>query len=156
MPGNAIEFNLNQREFNQAIKELVEKKKAVDSKFIKSAYRRNLRGMVNQMKQDSHSARLVPMISITTAKRRAGPLGARVGVTKNDASKFPDFSAQALASVLEYGTEERFRNLRGLGLITGRQSTGRITPKPFLRPAFDAHVRPFMDGVTQAINKKLK
>lgn len=96
------------------------------------------------------------MIGITTAKRRSGEYGAIVGVISNDPKKFPTFSAPALASVIEFGTGDRFRGRRALGFIVGAIPTGRIHPKPFLRPAWDGNVRQYMQTTEQDILKKIE
>jgi len=96
------------------------------------------------------------MISRTVAKKRVGPTpGVLVGVIKNDTDIFPKFSAQALASVLEHGTPERFRKTRSIGLITGKVSTGKVNPMPFLRPAYDLNIRGVITKTEESITKKV-
>lgn len=113
--------------------------------------------MASAMKASAPGNRLRDFIGISTAKKKAGDLGAKVGVVKkSDPTVFPKFTAQALAAVNEYGTEERFRKLRTLGLITGRQSTGEMPEREFLRPVWDSHVNKFMDDVQDAIEKKIE
>ena len=157
MSGNAIEFEINEKEFNEAISAAQRMHDAIDEKWIKSTKRRALKPMVQAMKAGSKSTRIAKMIAITTAKRKSPRLGARVGVIKNDPSLFPKFSAPALASVLEYGvSEERFRTLRAGSLVTGRQSTGTVPATPFLRPAWDIQVNPFMESVSKSIERKVE
>jgi hypothetical protein len=83
--------------------------------------------------------------------QRAPKIGVRVGVIKNDSAEFPTFSAPALASVFEYGTQERFRQLKAGGLVTGRVSTGRIKAGPWLRPAWDRNEKTVLETATQGI-----
>lgn len=154
---NAVE--INDKEFKEAVKSFDDLAKQVsDDKWVRTTQARKARKhFVPAMRRGSHSAKLVPMISVTQAKRfRGGPRSVRVGVVKNDASKFPKFSAQALASVIEYGTKERFRELVTAGIITGRQSTGEMPEIPFLRPAFDGNVGAFMNDVESTILDKLE
>lgn len=154
---NAIE--INEREFKEAIKSFDDMAKQVgDDKWVRTTQARHARKhFVPAMKRASKSDDIADMISVTQAKKfRGGPRSVRVGVIKNDASKFPAFSAQALASVIEYGTNERFRELKFAGIITGRQSTGEMPSAPFLRPAYDNNVGAFMADVEQAFLKKIE
>lgn len=150
---------INDREFREAIQSFDDLARQVgDDKWIRTTQARKARKhFVPPMRRNSHSARLVDMINVTQAKKyRGGPRSVRVGVVKNDVSKFPKFSAQALASVIEYGTKERFRELVTAGVITGRQSTGEMPSIPFLRPAFDNNQKQFMDDVESTILDKLE
>src|SRR5699024_3555909 len=99
-------------------------------RYLKNTQRRKAKPMLQDMKANSHSTSLVPMHGITTAKRRAGDLGIKIGVIKNDPTQFPNLSAQALASVIEYGTAERYRTLKAAGFVTGRASTGAMPAFP--------------------------
>lgn len=155
MPDNAFEFKIDEKEFADNLRAMERMHDAIDSRWIKSTKRRKLKPMVEAMRGNSKHSGIAEMISVTTAKKRAGDLGARVGVVKNDENKFPTFSAPALASVLEYGTDERFRKLKAGVFVTGRQSTGEMPAAPFLRPAWDAHVGPFMNEVEKSIEKKV-
>lgn len=150
--GNVIE--VNRAEYNEALKFINSMKKSLDTKWLKSTMRRNSNPIVEDMRQRSHSVRLMKMIGVTTAKRKAGD-GVRIGVIKNDTAMFPKFSAQGLASVLEYGTQERFRKLKALGIITGKQSTGQVTAKPFLRPAWRMGINAMINGTVKAIEKRV-
>lgn len=142
---------------NDALRDLEKMHDSITPKYLKTVQARKARKhFVPAMKRNSHSARLVDMISVTQAKKYTSRLGVRVGVVKNDPDKFPKFSAQALASVIEYGTAERYRQLKSLGLVTGRQSTGAMPAAPFLRPAWDSNVKAFMDDVEDAIIKKVQ
>jgi hypothetical protein len=107
------------------------------------------------MRRDSHSARLVKMIGTTTAKKWAGPLGVRIGVVKNDVVKFTKVSAQGLAAMLEYGTKERFRMLKKLGVIVGRVSTGEMPSFPFLRPAWFRGRNAMMNKTEKSIQNRV-
>jgi hypothetical protein len=153
---NLFDLQIEEKEFVAALKSVERMHDAITPQWIKSTQRRNLKPMVAAMKANSKSTRIARMIGVTTAKKRAGELGAKVGVVKNDATLFPKISAPALASIIEYGVaEERFRTLRFGVIVTGRQSTGIMPAAPFLRPAWDAHVRSFMDSTEQAIEKKI-
>lgn len=132
---------------------------SITPKWMKSTLRRRSKPIVQAMRRNASgyvgSSRIAEMVGVTTAKRRAGDWGAKVGVVKNDPDKFQDFTAQALASVIEYGTDERFRKLKAGAFITGRQSTGRMPAMPFLRPAWDQNVNAFMNGVEDSIERKV-
>lgn len=132
---------------------------SIDAKYLKNRQAYYARKhFVPAMKRNSHSARLSKgnIISVTQAKKFTSRLGVRVGVINNDPDEFPDFSAQALAAVIEYGTAERYRELKRAGFVTGRQSTGEMPAAPFLRPAWDANVSQFMKDVEGAIIKKVE
>lgn len=105
---------------------------------LRQLQKKALKTTESRMKSTAPIQKFVPVIAMTTAKRRGVPPGGvRIGVVKNDTTAFPNFSAPALASVFEYGTPERFRRLKTLGIVTGRASTGRFTAKPWLRKAMD-------------------
>jgi len=151
-----IDISMEEAEFMANLKSMERLHKSITPRWIKSTQRRHLKPMVNAMKAGSKSTRIAAMIGVTTAKKRAGKYGAKVGVIKNDKSRFPDFSAPALASLIEYGSEgERFRQLKAGILVTGRQSTGTMPAVPWLRPAWDAHSGAFMDKVEDSIQKKI-
>lgn len=154
---NTVE--INDREFKKAIQSFDDLAKQVnDDKWVRTTQARKARKhFVPTMRRNSHSTRLADMVNVTQAKKyRGGPRSVRVGVVKNDVAKFPTFSAQGLAAVIEYGTDERFRELKKLGIVTGRQSTGEMPSKPILRPAYDNNVDAFMDDVEDTILKKLE
>lgn len=143
----------------EAIQALNEMSKLVkDDKWVQSVqYRRANKHFIPAMKRNSKSKRLPKMIGITRAKKYVkSPRGIRMGVIKNDADLFPKFTAQATASVIEYGTDERFRELSKFGITTGRQSTGEMPSAPFLRPAYDNNVGAFMADVEQTFLKKIE
>lgn len=153
--GNFID--LNETEFAKALKSFERMSDSIDGRYLKNTQARIARKkMVPDMRQGSKSTRIEKMISVTTAKRRAGPLGIKVGVVKNDPNMFPTFSAQALSSVIEYGTAERYRELKALGFITGRVSTGEMPAAPFLRPAWDKNVLGLMDDVERLVLKRIE
>lgn len=157
MAGNFVDITMNTQEFQENIRAVARMESAITPKWIKSTYRRKLKPMVAAMKSNSKSLRIDKMIGITTAKKRAGAFGAKVGVVKNDTTLFPKFSAEATAAVIEYGvSEERFRTLKTAGFTTGRQSTGTMPATPFLRPAWDSNVGPFMNEVDAAITQKIQ
>jgi hypothetical protein len=155
MASNFINISVEEKEFAARLRELERMHDSLTPKWMKSTQRRKLKPMMNAMKSNSKSDRIASMIAVTTAKKRSGTFGAKVGVVKNDEEMFPTFSAPALAAVLEYGTDERHRTTRRAGIITGKVSTGRVKPGPFLRPAWDAHVQRFMKETSDAITKKV-
>lgn len=151
-----IELERNEQEFVDALEVFDQMHDAVDSKYIKTVQARKARKhFVPAMQRGSHSVRLEDMISVTQAKKYTSKYSVRVGVVKNDVDKFPDFSAQALASVIEYGTGERYRQLKAAGLVTGRVSTGAMPAAPFLRPGWDNNVKAFMDDVESSLEDKV-
>ena len=147
MSRNAININAEISNLPEVRAEFRKLERQLDRKQINAIQRRNARPILQAMKNGSPSTRIADMTAITTrqSKRpRAPRVGIRVGAINNDTSRFPDFSAPALASVLEYGTRERFRTLRRAGIITGRQSTGEVSPSPWIRPAWDNNVNEFI------------
>ena len=100
-----------------------------------------------------------PVIAMTTAQRRGVPPGGvRIGVVKNNVIDFPKFSAPAMASVFEYGTAERFRQLKNMGIITGKASTGHFNAQPWLRKAvddtIDSYARDFLREADKLVEGK--
>lgn len=159
MARNALTFTMNEREFSNALKQLEKDHDAIDRKFLNSTLRRNAKPIEQDMKQGSKSDRIEKMIAITTrqTKRpRAPRIGVRVGVINNDPALFPTFTAPALASVIEYGTNERFRRLKAGFFITGRQSTGEMPSAPFLRPAWDSNVNTLIQKSERTILKRIE
>ena len=149
----------NQFELDEALSELKRMERAIDRKSVNAAQRRNARPMLRDMKENSPSHRIADMTSITTrqTKRpRAPGVGIRIGVINNSASRFPDFSAPALASVLEYGTEERFQKLKRGGVIVGK-STGAMPDKHrWLRLAWDRNVQQFVAKTEESYRKLIE
>lgn len=156
MANNAIDINVDEKEFAEALRSFERMEEAIEPRWLKNTQRRKAKPMVEDMRRSTKSARLPGMIGVTTAKKRSGRLGIKVGVVKNDSSLFPEFSAEAFASVLEYGTAERYRQLKAVGLVTGRQSTGEMPAAPFLRPSWDRNVKAFMADTEQAILDKIE
>jgi len=149
----------NQMELDAALKELRRMERAIDRKSVNQAQRRNARPMLNDMKQNAPSDKISRMTAITTrqTKRpRAPGVGVRIGVINNSTALFPDFSAPALASVLEYGTEERFQKLKRGGFIVGK-STGAMPDKHrWLRLAWDRNVKQFVVKTEQSYRKLIE
>lgn len=151
-----IDIEVDAKEFAEALKAAERMHEAITPQWLKSTQRRHLQPMVQDMKHRCKSTRIEKLIGVTTARRRAGELGAKVGVVKDDKRKDYKLSGPAHAALLEYGSAgERFRKLRVGPLITGRVSTGVMPATPFLRPAWDTHVRTFMDNVEKAIVQKV-
>lgn len=158
MPRAANTITINQAEFQSAIDSFDDAADVFGGRWLKNTQARKARKhFVPDMRRGSPSDRIREMITVTTAKKYTrGPRSIRVGVVKNDPDMFPDFSAQALASVLEHGTVERYRQVRRAGFVVGRVSTGKVKPQPFLRPAFDQNKAKFMADMEDAIQKKIE
>jgi HK97 gp10 family phage protein len=143
-------------EFRKEMKRL---KRQLNRKEVNRIKMRNARGMVRDMKQGAPSHNIAAMTGATTRQiksPRAPKVGVRVGVINNNVVKFPKFSAPALASVLEYGTAERFRRLRALGVTVGAISTGKVKPKPWLRHAFDRNVKQYIKKTIKSMERRVK
>lgn len=143
----------------EATAELKRLERSLPRNEVNTIYRRNANPMLRAMKQGSSSDNIAKMTAITTkqsGRSRAPKVGIRIGVINNDVNLFPDFSAPALASVLEHGTDERFRNIKSLGIITSQQSTGKVMAKPWLRPAYDANEADFIAKTMKSIIKKVE
>src|SRR5690625_1020067 len=151
-----IILDINEKELQAAIKKIERLGKTLDEKWMKQTHTRHLRPAARAMRTNSKSARISKMIGVTTARKKSPPFGARVGVVRNNAALFPKFSSYATASVIEYGTDERFRKKKRFGLITGRISTGAMPSSPFLRPAWDGARGEFIKNVEQAIDKRIR
>ena len=156
--GNAVTVNVNDQEFRRLTNTIKKMERSLDITWMKRTHKKNLESTRIAMISNAPSSRIANMIGITTAIRKTPPYGAKVGVIHNDKTQFPTFSAPALASVIEYGTDERFRGVKAVGVVVGAHSTGRITPKPFLRPAWDANVRQYIRNterdIVQKVNKE--
>ncbi len=150
-------ITVKEQGLDEAWKYFDKMKDSLDPKFLKSTIRRNSKPIVDDMKLGALalSAGLSQMVGATTALRRTGKYGVRIGVTKNDPALFPTFSAPALASLFEYGTEERFRTLKKFGFVIGVFSTGRMTRVPFLRPAWVRGVGSMINKTVKAIKKRV-
>lgn len=150
-------IDVNQTEFKNALESFEKMSDSINPRYLKNTQARVAkREIVPDMKAGSKSSRIDKMIGVTTSKKRAGELGIKVGVVKNDPDKFPDISAPALASLIEYGTGKRYRNLKKVGLITGKQSTGAMPSAPFLRPAWDKNVGKFMNDVEEILLNRVE
>lgn len=154
--GNVIEVE----GMDEALREFERLKKSMEREEINKIQRRHARPMLSDMKSNSPSNRIASMTAITTRQRkrpRAPRIGIRIGVINNDASLFPDFSAPALASVLEHGTAERFRKAAvSFGIVIGTQSTGSVTASPWLRPAWDTNKERFIAKTIRSMEKKVQ
>lgn len=151
---NAIQVDAS--EMGEFKAEMRRMEKALDRDTVNSIQRRNARPMLQDMRSSSPSTRIAKMTAITTrqSKRpRAPRIGIRIGVINNDPGLFPDFSAPALASVLEHGTGERFRTLKRGGIITGRQSTGSVKASPWLRRAWDRNAQQFISKTIKSYER---
>jgi len=152
---------VDKKEFNDALQTLSDMEEAIDDSWIKRTLRRKLGPMESEMKRkvlsNFGSERLASVIGITTAKKRIkSSVGAKVGVVKNDASLFPEISSFGLASILEYGTVERFRRIEKMGVITGRVSTGRVKPNPYLRPTYDKKLPDVIKEFEKSVERKVQ
>lgn len=153
---DGVSFRMNEQEFQAELSRIQRERKAINEPWMKSTHRRNLTPIANAMKSNSKSTRIAKMIGITTAKSKSPSYGAKVGVIKNDATLFPKFSAPAKASVIEYGTDERFRGIRAGSIVVGAISTGEMPSVPFLRPAWDNNVNGYMKRTEDAIVHKIE
>ena len=136
--GNAVTVNVNDQEFKRLTDTIKKMERSLDITWMKRTHARNLRPIRSAMIANSKSSRIAAMIGITTALKKTPPYGAKVGVINNSKALFPKFSAPATASVIEYGTDERFRvSKKFAGVAVGAASTGKMKPAPFLRPAWD-------------------
>lgn len=158
MGKNAVHIGLDKAEFRKALKVFDEIGNRMDRKFITRSLRKNAKPMADEMRRNAPTAdndNIERNIGISTAKKKnRGKTGVRVGVVKDKTQGMDNFSAPALASVLEYGTDERFRNLKKAGITIGRASTGRVEAVPFIRPAYDRHEAGLIKGVLDDIDKE--
>jgi hypothetical protein len=138
-------IRIDEREFRDASRYLRLVSKSLDKKWFNKTLKSKAAPIIEEMKVNSPSKRLAKMTGSTTSKKRSG--GIRLGVIKNDPELFPKFSAQATAAVNEYGTVERSRKMRG--------STGQITPKPYLRPAWMRGRNTMINNVVNEIKKRI-
>lgn len=150
---SSIDISTNDlKEFRDEIQKM---ERAVGRKKVNASIMRNLGPMLKDMKQNSPSVAIAKMTAKTTRQTKrptAPPIGARIGVINNDKNftingrqPFFDFSAPGMASVLEYGTKERWRrSAKSFGISIGVQSTGSITGKPWIRPAYDRNEKQFI------------
>jgi len=153
MPRSNI--TIDRREMAAFRKEIKRMMESLDHKTMAKIHERNLQGMVIDMQVNAPSDRFVPVIDVDTKPKRRPHVpvrGARIGVVKNRARLFPTLSAPALASVLEYGTRERFR-----GGVLSLASTGKVTQrKSWLRRAWDRRVGMYMTGAQRDIIREVE
>lgn len=158
MAANAIQ--VDERELSEMFRDMKKMEESLNRKEINSIQRRNAKPILEDMRSGSPSVRIAKMTAITTRQTKqpaAPPIGIRIGVINNDTALFPKFSAPATASVLEHGTEERFRaDGKYFGVIIGAASTGRVKPGPWLRPSWDRNVRGFIRKTEQSYIRKVE
>jgi hypothetical protein len=149
----------------EALKEFERLQKSMSRKEINKIQRRNAKPMLRDMKQSAPSLRIAKMTAITTRQRgrkfqpAAPRIGIRIGVINNDTTLFPPsekISAPALASILEHGTPERFRTAaKAFGITIGVQSTGKVRPKPWIRPAWDRNESTFVAKTIKSYERQV-
>ena len=152
---DGVKIDVDEQQLRRAVDTIRRMGASLDERWVKNTHSRNLGPTVNAMRTNSKSTRLMRMIGVTTARRRSPERGARVGVIKNDTAMFPKFSSYGTAAVIEYGTDERFRGLKTLGVVTGAQSTGRMPAAPFLRPAWDVTRASYIQKTERDITTKV-
>lgn len=159
MPTDSIHIKADTK---SAMKELRRIEKSLDRSKINSIQRRNAKPMLQDMKQGAPSHDIAEMTKITTRQTSrkwhpaAPEIGIRIGVIKNDPAKFPTFSAPALASVLEHGTDMRYRRAaKSFGISIGTQPTGKVTPSPWIRPAYDRHEQAFIAKTIRSYERQV-
>lgn len=156
MAKDEFKIELNQDDFDEAMDELQKIHDSLDERYLKNTLKRKSKPILQDMKQKSPSTRLKQVMGISTAKKRTkGRTTVKIGVIKNNPSLFPDFSSWGLASVLEYGTDERYKKTSSLGFITGRTSTGDMRAHGFLRGAFDRNIEKVLSDFSETIEKRV-
>lgn len=153
-----IEIKLNEAEFLDAIEMLKDMEESIDDKYMKSTIRRKVRPIINDMKISSPSSRLLKVLGVTSAKRKTRGGLIRVGVIKNDRGLFPNISSYGLSAILEYGTEERFRQASRAGFVTGRIPTGSIPKRryAFLRSSWDTNIKGVQEETIKTVIKRIE
>jgi hypothetical protein len=158
MPQPSITIDMN--EYRNTLKGIEGMDAKMVDRKLRSILRRNIKPMTAEMKhraptRDNDS--ILDNIGVTTARKWVGKSGAiRVGVISDKNKRMKNFSAQALASVLEYGSAERFRRAQStFGIITALASTGRVEARPFLRPAYDNNIGGLVAGVERDIEREV-
>lgn len=151
---DGVTIQVDSRSLASSVQTIHRLQKAVsDDDWWRKTHRARLRPIATAMKANSKSSRIADMIGVTTAKSKTLPKGAKVGVIRNSPARFPKITAQALASLIEYGSKsERFR---GKGFITVA-STGVMPAAPFLRPAWDTGKGSYIRGVEQDVTAKVE
>ena len=148
-------ISIDNRSFRKTIKDIERMGMAVSNKQLRNLKTRHADIILNPMRRNSKSSRIAAMIGVTTRSMHADDSGIKIGVVKNSKELFPKISAQGLAAIIEYGTAERYRKTKRSGLVTGRQSTGKITPEPFLRPAWDSKHREYEQAVIDDLSNEV-
>jgi HK97 gp10 family phage protein len=108
--------------------------------------------IVRQIRANSKSSRIAAMVGITASHKWTGGAGIRIGVVKNSKTLFPDLSAQGLASIIEYGTKERYRRAG----LTKAVALGKVTPTPFIRPAYEGGKGAMINEIEKQITEAVK
>lgn len=142
--------------FTEAVRMFKNMHESLDERWMKNTQARRLRPIANEMKRETRSRRLMRVIGVTTSRKKAPRMGAKVGVIKNNVSLFPKFSSYATASVIERGTDERFRHTRAGSFITGRISTGKMPADPFIFKTWNRNKRQFFRDMADSIERKIE
>ena len=125
-------------------KELVRKLKRLDQKVRKRIARKALRGAANPIRDDAKAN-----VPVAEGKLKRS-LRTRVQVSSRTQAAFVEarWPMGAHAHLVEFGTVERVRKSGG--------STGAMPAQPFLRPAFDRHVRTAPAIMGRIIDQELR
>lgn len=149
---DGVTIEIDRKSLSRSIETVKRLEKSVkDDNWWRRTHRRGLQPIALQMKSNSKSSRIADAIGVTTAKSKTMPKGAAVGVIRNIPSRFPDISAQGLAAIIEYGTDDRFRG-GSLSLV----STGSMPADPFLRPAWIQGVARYLKHVETELTQKVE
>lgn len=157
MGKNELKVEFDPKEFEQAMETFKKMDDSIDDKYLKSTLRRKTKPMEMDMKMNSPSTRVSQTIGRTTSKKKTGGgVAVLVGVVKNIPSLFKDISSFGLSAIIEYGTDERFRKTKVGSIITGKVSTGKVDPKPYLRPAYDRNINKLISEVEKTVIKRVE
>ena len=111
------------------------------AKVIRDAARANVR---------PYSETVANAYDFITKKDSSFPMTKLIGIKGGNKLGTKTITAPALASILEFGSVERFKK--------DGASTGFVKPKPWLRPAVDTNAQTVTDGIKegllQIINKQ--
>jgi hypothetical protein len=156
-----VNFRIDKAQHRKMIREIKQLSEKQAEKEYAKIVGKAVAPIVEDMKLYAPTAdndNIVNNIGVTKAKKWTKDGSAvRVGVIKNNTTSLRNFSAQALASTIEYGTVERVRNLsRTLGIVTGGVRTGKVTARPWLRPAWDRGESAMIARVEKAIEDLAK
>lgn len=152
-----IEIELDEDDFQEALDDIQQMYDNIDEKWLKQTLRRKVKPIERSAKINSHSKSLMKVIGTSMSKKNVGDnISARVGVVKNDPNLFPDINAYALASILEYGTVERFREVTNkYGAVVDTQSTGRVSgSNSWLRASYDKNIDKVIRDFESTIEKR--